>query len=775
MANKRYTLPLIPLKGLTVFPGMILHFDVGRKKSVAAIENAMTGGRLIMLCMQPDIFIDDPNKDDLMKVGTIAEVKQILRLPNGNMRVLVDGLDRARITKFHENDDFIMVNAVVQPDIPCKDGLQCEVMMRKVQHLIEEFLSISERITPEAVTSIMAIDDPGELAYITVANFPLKPMDKQSILEERDIQKRLDKLVLYATKEIEILKIESEIDDKVKISIDKNQRDYYLREQLKAIREELGEDDTVKTEVNRIRGEAEKRTLPECVAKKIDEELEKIARMSSHSQDFGLGINYLQTVLELPWDISTKENLNIKRAKSILERDHYGLEKVKERIIEYLAVRKLSPETAGSILCLAGPPGTGKTSIVKSLAEALGRKYARISLGGIQNEAEIRGHRRTYVGSMPGRIIAALKTAQSNNPLILLDEIDKMSSDFRGDPTAAMLEVLDPEQNSEFRDHYLELPFDLSKVLFITTANDIENIPRPLIDRMDIIEISGYTEDEKLNIAKKYLIPKQRKKHGLSAKSIKITDKILKELIEGYTRESGVRGLERKISALCRKTAREIVEENKESITISSAVLKKYLGGRIFSYDEMSDDDALGMATGLAWTQVGGDTLFIEVNVMEGSGNLELTGNLGDVMKESAKAALSYIRANADTLKVKDKEFYKNCDIHVHVPEGAVPKDGPSAGITMATAMISALSGVPVRRNIAMTGEISIRGRVLAIGGLKEKSLAAYRMGIRKLIIPFDNKKDFDELPAKIRDEVEFVFAKDIKTVLKHALKYTED
>lgn len=774
MANKRYTVPLIPLKGLTVFPGMMLHFNVERKKSIAAIESAMTSNRMLMLCMQPDLFLDDPQTDDLTKVGTLSEVKQVLRLPNGNVRVMVEGMERAKITKFHENEDFFFVNAVVQPDIPCEDDVQCEVMMRKIQHNIEKFLYLSERISPEAVTSLMGIDDPIDLIYITVTNFPLKPIEKQTILEERNVQKKLDKLVLFTTRELEILKIENEIDDKVKISMDKHQREYYLKEQLKTIREELGEDDEVKSEINKILAAAEERNLPEFVKEKIDDEIEKLSKLSYYNQDFGLGINYLQTVLELPWDKVTQENLSVKRAKFILERDHYGLEKVKERIIEYLSVRKLSPNTSGSILCLAGPPGTGKTSIAKSLAEALGRKYARISLGGIQNEAEIRGHRRTYVGSMPGRIIAALKSAQSSNPLILLDEIDKMASDFKGDPTAAMLEVLDPEQNNEFRDHFLELPFDLSKVLFITTANNIENIPRPLMDRMDIIEISGYTEDEKLNIAKKYLIPKQRKKHGLAAKNLKINDKILRELIDGYTRESGVRGLERKIAAVCRKAAREIVEEDKEIITVNSTVLKKYLGAKVYTYDNMNDDDEIGMATGLAWTQVGGDTLFIEVNTMPGSGKLELTGNLGDVMKESAKAALSYIRANSDTLKIMDKEFYKNTDIHIHVPEGAVPKDGPSAGITMATALISALSGVPVRRNIAMTGEISIRGRVLPIGGLKEKTLAAYRMGIRKIIIPFENKKDFDELPAKIRDEIEFVFAKDIKTVLKHALKNGE-
>ncbi|MBQ9737388.1 MAG: endopeptidase La, partial [Clostridia bacterium] len=607
------------------------------------------------------------------------------------------------------------------------------------------------------------------LADIAASNFPLKPSDQQIILEELDVEKRLEKLIELMESESKILEVEQGVMSKLKTSLDKNQRDYILREQMKVIQEELGDFESGVVEADEYREKMNKRNLPKEVREKLEEELNRLSRLSSMSQEYGVVQNYIDTVLAMPWDVSTEENTDINRAKKILERDHYGLEKVKERILEYLAVKSLSPDAKGSIICLAGPPGTGKTSIARSLAEALDRKYVRVSLGGIQNEAEIRGHRKTYVGAMPGRIVAALKQAGTNNPLILLDEIDKMSSDFRGDPTAAMLEVLDPEQNSSFRDHFLELPFDLSKVLFVTTANSIDNIPRPLYDRMDIIEISGYTDLEKLNIAKRYLLPKQRKENGLDSKQIKISDKIIKLIIEGYTRESGVRTLERRLGAVCRKAAKQIVEEEKSSITITEKLLKEYLGGRIFVYDSAPKTNMLGMATGLAWTEVGGDTLSIEVNTMKGTGKLELTGNLGDVMKESAKAALSFIRANCDSLDVNE-DFYKEKDIHIHVPEGAIPKDGPSAGITMATALVSALSGKEVRRDTAMTGEITLRGRVLPIGGLKEKSLAAYRMGIKRIIIPFENKKDYEELPDTIKKEIEFVFAKNMETVLKNAL-----
>ncbi len=769
MANKRYILPLIPLRGLTIFPGMVLHFDAGRKKSIAAVEYAMSKDQLVFLSYQKDIMTENPKKEDVSKIGVVAEVKQILRLPDGNLKVLVEGLYRAGMTGFEDGEEFITASVVKKKDIPCRDLIQEQVLMRKIHKLLEEHFSLYEKINPEVVASIIGIEDAGELADITATNFPLRPHEKQVVLEELDVMTRMEKLIAFMENENNIMEVEQGVMSKLKTSLDKNQREYILREQMKIIQEELGDFESGQAEADSYKSKMKKRQLPKEVTEKLDEELSRLSRLSVHSQEYGVVQNYIETVLAMPWELSTEENADIELAKKILDRDHYGLEKVKERILEYLAVKSLSDETRGSIICLAGPPGTGKTSIARSLAESLGRKYVRVSLGGIQNEAEIRGHRKTYIGAMPGRIVAALKQAGSNNPLILLDEIDKMSSDFRGDPTAAMLEVLDPEQNKGFRDHFLELPFDLSKVLFVTTANSVENIPAPLYDRMDIIEISGYTEDEKFNIAKKYLLPKQRKENGLTAKMLKIPDSTMRLLIEGYTRESGVRTLERKLGAVCRKAAKEIVESGKGSISVSEKTLKKYLGSRVYLYDHMAEENLVGTATGLAWTEVGGDTLYIEVNTMKGTGRLELTGNLGDVMKESAKAALSFIRANADVFGI-DADFYKEKDIHVHVPEGAIPKDGPSAGITMATAIISALTGKAVNRNVAMTGEITLRGKVLPIGGLKEKSLAAYRMGIRKIIIPFENKKDFEELPEKIKTEVEFVFAKDMKTVIENAL-----
>ncbi len=769
MANKRYRLPLIPIRGLTVFPGMVIHFDVGREKSIAAVESAISSDMLVVLSYQRDSLIEKPTREDISNIGVLAEIRQILRIPDGSLRVLIEGIARVKITGYYDDERYTEVRVVEKSDIPAEDYAREQALMRRVNELVRSYFDLYEKINPQALSSLAEIKDGGELADIAASNFPLKPSDQQIILEELDVEKRLEKLIELMESESKILEVEQGVMSKLKTSLDKNQRDYILREQMKIIQEELGDFESGAVEADDYREKMKERNLPKEVREKLEEELNRLSRLSSMSQEYGVVQNYIDTVLAMPWDIATQENTDIKRAKKILERDHYGLEKVKERILEYLAVKSLSPDAKGSIICLAGPPGTGKTSIARSLAEALDRKYVRVSLGGIQNEAEIRGHRKTYVGAMPGRIVAALKQAGANNPLILLDEIDKMSSDFRGDPTAAMLEVLDPEQNSSFRDHFLELPFDLSKVLFVTTANSIDNIPRPLYDRMDIIEISGYTDLEKLNIAKKYLLPKQRKENGLDSKQIKISDKIIKLIIEGYTRESGVRALERRFGAVCRKAAKQIVEEEKSSITITEKLLKEYLGSRIFVYDSAPKDNMLGMATGLAWTEVGGDTLSIEVNTMKGTGKLELTGNLGDVMKESAKAALSFIRANCDMLEV-DEVFYKEKDIHIHVPEGAIPKDGPSAGITMATALVSALSKKEVRRDTAMTGEITLRGRVLPIGGLKEKSLAAYRMGIKRIIIPFENKKDYDELPDKIKKEIEFIFAKDMETVLKNAL-----
>lgn len=767
---KRLKIPMIALRGLTIFPGMILHFDIGRKKSIQAIEAAMAADRMVLLCYQKDVMMEEPQAEDVAKMGTVSEIKQVLRLPDGNVRVLVDGLFRAKVTRFYEEEPYFLVGAMQKEDIPVEDSLKAELLTRRIQQLLEQFLGLYERITPEIASSIMAIEDPGELADITVANFPLKPLEKQQILEELDVEIRLEKLVKMMADELEILEIERGVMSKVGKNIDKNQRDYVLREQLKVIQEELGDYDYAQQDIEKYENQLEERELPQEVAEKLNEELDRLAKIHPQSQEYGVVQNYIETVLALPWEIRTEENLNLKKAQSVLARDHYGLEKVKERIVEYLAVKHLTDTPKGNILCLVGPPGTGKTSIARSLAAAMNRRYVRISLGGLQNEAELRGHRKTYVGAMPGRLIAALKQAGSNNPLILLDEIDKMSSDFHGDPSAAMLEVLDPEQNVNFRDHFLELPFDLSHVMFIVTANTLSTIPRPLLDRMDVIEVSGYTEDEKVSIAKRHLIPKQQSLHGLQAKQLRISEPVIRQIINGYTMEAGVRNLERSISAVCRKTARMIVEDEKQSVTITQRNLSDFLGRMKYTQDRMSDADQIGIATGLAWTEVGGDTLSIEVNVMEGTGKLELTGSLGDVMKESAKAAISFIRANCYEWKIAP-DFYKTRDIHIHVPEGAVPKDGPSAGITMATALVSALTGRPVRRDIAMTGEITLRGRVLPIGGLREKSLAAYRLGVRHIIIPYENKKDYEELPAKVREEITFTFAKEMHVVLKNALR----
>lgn len=770
MSNKRYILPLIPMRGLTIFPGMIVHFDAGRKISITAAENAITNNGLVFLSLQKDIMIENPVKDDLSMYGVIAEIKQILRMPDGTMRLLVEGMERGKITKFYEDNEYFKISCVKKSEIPFDDETQEELQVRRVKHLLEDYISHFDDVSPELVSAIMSIEDAGEIADVTAANFPIKPPDRQVILEELDVQARIEKLISMMENENRIVEIEQEVADKLKDNLDKNQRDYVLREQIKVIREELGESDGAEENQDKFLKEINERNLPEQTVIKLKDEIDKLRRLPSHSQEYSVLEGYIEAVLELPWDKYDEDNADIKTARVILEKDHYGLEKVKEKILELLAVKKLTGKIGGSILCLVGPPGTGKTSIAHSLAEAMGRKYVRVSLGGIQNESEIRGHRKTYVGSMPGRIMAAMKQAGSNNPLILLDEIDKMSSDLKGDPAAAMLEVLDPEQNKTFRDHFIELPFDLSNVLFIATANSVENIPRPLYDRMEIVEVSGYSDDEKLIIAKKYILPKQKRLAGIKTNALKISDSVLKLIIEGYTRESGVRALERSIRTVCRKAAMEFLEKDAKSITVTTKTLKDYLGSRIYIYDSVSKEKMTGVANGLAWTEVGGDTLFIEVNVMDGTGKLELTGNLGEVMKESAKTALSLIRANAEKYNI-EPDFYKTKDIHIHIPEGAIPKDGPSAGITMTTAIVSALSGKNVKNDVAMTGEITLRGRVLPIGGLREKTLAAYRMGIKTVIIPSENKKDYEELPEKIKTGLKFVFAKSINDVLKVALE----
>ena len=769
MLKNRMSLPLIPLRGLTVFPGATLHFDVGRPKSIAAVRYAMETGKTAFLCYQNDITIEEPIREDLAKVGAVAEIKQILNLPDGNVRILIEGISRGRITRFTDNGQFALVNVTRLDDIPCEDDLQLQVLTRRLYKLTEEFLDLYDRFSPETLTSLLAIENPGEMADVIASNFPLKPQLKQEVLDELRIDSRLERLIAILSNEVDILNIERQIMDKVQSNLDDNQREYVLREKLKVIHEELGDGEASDRDINKYRSEIESRSLPQYVKDKLEEEFNKLSGTHPHSQEYGVIQNYIETVLSLPWDKKTDDRLDPEEAKAILDRDHCGLDKVKERIIEYIAVRKLSGHPKSNILCLVGPPGTGKTSIAVSLAEALGRKYTRISLGGVQNESEIRGHRKTYIGAMPGRIIAALKQAGSSNPLMLFDEIDKMSRDYSGDPASAMLEVFDPEQNKSFRDHFIELPFDLSDTIFIATANSLDTIPHPLLDRMDIIEVGGYTYEEKAEIAKKHLIPKQRRLHGLKASQLKISSSALQMITENYTRESGVRSLERKIAQVCRKTAVQITTGKSESVNIGTKNLSDFLGKPVYHYEKTDSHNQIGIVTGLAWTESGGDTLCIEVNTMPGNGKLELTGNLGDVMQESAKTALSYVRSCTFKYGIP-QDFYKKTDIHIHVPEGAIPKDGPSAGITMATALISALSGRPVNHLAAMTGEITLRGRVLPIGGLKEKTLAAFRIGIKTIVIPYENKPDYDELPAKIKDNIHFVFAKNMDKVLETVL-----
>jgi len=767
---KKQVLPLLPLRGITVFPYMILHFDVGRPKSIKALEDAMVNNQLIFLVTQKDVKTDDPQENDIYRVGTVSRVKQLLKLPGNTIRVLVEGISRAEITKIVQVEPFIMSEVmekvVLEPEY---DKIEMEALIRKVHSEFEEYFQLSNKISPETLVNVMSIEDPAQLADIIAANIVLKQEDRQEILNQFDIKARLEKLIIILAKEKEILKVEQSINTRVKKQIDKNQKEYYLREQLKAIQTELGDKDGIVAEVEEYKRRIAEEHLPEEVEEKALKEVDRLLKMPPGSAEGGVIRTYLDWILALPWNKTTEERLDLSVAKEILEAEHYGLEKVKDRVIEYLAIRQLAKDIKGPILCLVGPPGVGKTSIAKSIAKALNRKYVRMSLGGVRDEAEIRGHRRTYVGAMPGRIINALKSAGSKNAMILLDEIDKMSSDFRGDPASAMLEVLDAEQNHSFRDHYLELPFDLSEIMFLTTANTLDTIPRPLLDRMEVISIPGYTEEEKLNIAMRHLLPKQLKKHGLKKSNLKIDEKTVKDIINYYTREAGVRNLERQIATICRKAARIIIENNQKSVTVNSRNLEKFLGVKRYRYETVKEKDEVGVATGLAWTPVGGDTLSIEVNVMEGSGKIELTGSLGDVMKESARAAISFIRSKSDELGI-DRDFYKKLDIHIHIPEGATPKDGPSAGITMATALVSALTGNPVRKDIAMTGEITLRGRILPIGGLKEKSLAAYRAGIFKVIIPKENKVDLEEIPENIKKKMKFILADSMDVVLKNAL-----
>ncbi|OPZ88789.1 MAG: Lon protease 1 [Firmicutes bacterium ADurb.Bin419] len=771
---KKQELPLLPLRGLTVFPYMILHFDVGRVKSIKALEEAMINNQLIFLVTQRDAKNDSPNADDIYKIGTISKVKQLLKLPGDTIRVLVEGISRAEISEFTQTEPFFMAEVVEKIYVDDEDSkVEVEALKRRVISTFEEYSKFNNKISPETVLSIMSVDDADQLSDIITSNLTLKVEQKQEILNEFQPKVRLERLLEIIVKEIDIMQIEKDINIKVRKQMDKMQKEYYLREQLKAIQNELGDKEGITGEVEEYKRKLKEGNFNEEIEKKVLKELDRLLKMPSGSAEGSVIRTYLDWIFDLPWNKKTDEIIDLDRAESILDEDHYGLEKVKERIIEYLAIRKLKNDLKGPILCLVGPPGVGKTSIAKSIARALNRNYVRMSLGGVRDEAEIRGHRRTYVGAMPGRIIAALKQADSKNPLVLLDEIDKMSNDFRGDPASAMLEVLDGEQNFAFRDHYMELPFDLSDVLFLTTANSLDTIPRPLLDRMEVISLTSYTEEEKLNISTKYLFPKQIEAHGLKRESVKVDENAVRDIINCYTREAGVRNLERQIATVCRKVAKKLVSSKQQSIKITPSNLEKFLGTKKFRYDKANEKDEIGIATGLAWTPVGGDTLSIEVNLMEGNGKLELTGQLGDVMKESARAAMSFIRSKAEQYMI-EKDFYNKYDIHIHVPEGAIPKDGPSAGITLATAMVSALTGIPVKRNVAMTGEITLRGRVLPIGGLKEKVLAAHRAGIDIIIIPLDNKKDLEEIPENVRKKIKFVIAEGMDTVLNTALAKTK-
>ncbi|MCD4712967.1 MAG: endopeptidase La [Clostridiales bacterium] len=766
--NKVINLPLIPLRGLSIFPYMVLHFDVGRKKSIKALEAAMAKDQRIFLTTQFDIDNDSPESTDFYKVGTICKIKQMLKLPGDAIRVLVEGIQRAEVELITEEEPYFRVEVKTYLD-SLEIDKETRALMRSAITAFEKYIAISNRVSPDVILSVSAIDEPGRLSDIIAAQITLKTEQKQELINAIDVKERLEHLLKILLTEIEILEVEKNINDKVKNQINKSQKEYYLREQIKAIRDELGEEEAQEDEIEVMRKQLKKLRLSKKIEKKVSNEIDRYSRLSPSSAESGVIRSYVNWILDLPWKKETKDEIDLVKAQAILDEDHFGLESVKERVVEYLAVRDLTHSMKGPIICLVGPPGVGKTSIAKSIARSLNREFVRMSLGGVRDEAEIRGHRRTYIGAIPGRIINGIKEAGTKNPVFLFDEIDKVSSDFRGDPASALLEVLDPEQNKEFTDHYLEVPFDLSKVMFITTANSLMTIPRPLLDRMEVIQVSGYTEYEKLNIAKKYLVPKEMEEHGMAKSSLSLSDEALLELIRKYTRESGVRELERKIANICRKAAVRVVKGEVKTVRITEKNVDKYLGKSKYHYDLIAEEDQIGIVTGLAWTTVGGDTLSIEVNTMKGKGKLQLTGQLGDVMKESAQAGLSYIRTIAAKYGIEEN-FYETLDMHVHIPEGAIPKDGPSAGITMATAMISALSGIPVNRFVAMTGEITLRGRVLPIGGFKEKALAAKRAGIKKILFPYENLKDLEDIPETIKKEIEFVAVKSMDEVLEHAL-----
>ncbi|NLO89080.1 MAG: endopeptidase La [Clostridia bacterium] len=757
-------LPLLPLRGVVVFPHMVIHLDVGREKSVRAIDEAMTEDRNIFLTMQKEAQTDDPGEEDIYHTGTIAEIRQLLKLPGGTIRILVEGINRARIINFIHEEPYLKV-AVDEAVESEEKTTEIEALMRAIIDKFESYVKISKRIPPETVVSVVTIEEPNRFADVIASQLTLKLNDKQSILEAVDVKERLELLYEILTKELEILELERQISERVRKQMEKTQKEYYLREQIKAIQKELGDKDERASEVQELRERIEEAKMPKEAREKALQEVERLEKMPPMVAEAAVVRNYLEWLLALPWNKSTRDRLNIEKAEEILNEDHYGLDEVKERILEYLAIRKLANKMKGPILCFVGPPGVGKTSLAKSIARALNRKFVRISLGGVRDEAEIRGHRRTYVGALPGRIIQGMRQAGTKNPVFLLDEIDKVGSDFRGDPSAALLEVLDPEHNHSFSDHFIEVPFDLSKVLFITTANVSYTIPRPLLDRMEVINISGYTEHEKLQIAIRHLLPKQIKEHGLKEDQLEISENALRRIIREYTREAGVRNLERQIATICRKAAKEIVMGKVTRIQVSTKTLDKWLGIPRYRFGIAGEKDEIGVATGLAWTEAGGDVLSIEASVVKGKGNITLTGQLGDVMKESAQAGISYIRSKAEELEIEEG-FYQNCDIHIHIPEGAIPKDGPSAGITMATAVISTLTKKPVKRDVAMTGEITLRGRVLPVGGIKEKVLAAHRAGIKKVILPKENEKDLEKIPKQVKRKLKFFLVGHMDEVL---------
>ncbi|MEK3727953.1 endopeptidase La [Lysinibacillus sp. FSL W8-0953] len=766
--QKTTNVPLLPLRGLLVYPSMVLHIDVGRNRSVAALEQAMLEDQMILLVTQKEMHDEQPEEQDLYAVGTMAFVKQMLKLPNGTLRILVEGVSRATWNNYRALEKYTVVDVDVKEESIDKD-VETQALMRTLMTYFEKYAKSSNKITTETINTVTDIEEPGRLADIIASHLPFKIADKQEVLEMLNVKKRLDHLIIRLHDEQEVLDLEKKINSKVKQSMERTQKEYYLREQMKAIQTELGDREGKTGEVAELRKRIDEAGMPESTKEAALKELDRYEKIPSASAESGVIRNYIDWLISLLWTNSTEDRMNIAHAENILNRDHDGLEKVKERVLEYLAVRQLKNSLRGPILCLAGPPGVGKTSLARSIAESLDRKFIRISLGGVRDESEIRGHRRTYVGAMPGRIIQGMKKAGTINPVFLLDEIDKMSNDFRGDPAAAMLEVLDPAQNNTFSDHYIEEPYDLSNVLFIATANDLSSIPGPLLDRMEVISIAGYTEIEKAQITKNHLIPKQLKEHGLKKTQVVMKDEAVLDIIRYYTREAGVRGLERQIATLCRKIAKVIVSGEKKRVTVSSKSVQELLGKHRFRYGQAEKENQVGVATGLAYTTVGGDTLQIEVSLTPGKGKLQLTGKLGEVMKESAQTALSYVRTKMEQLNV-DAEYFDNHDIHIHVPEGAVPKDGPSAGITMATAIVSAILHRPIRREVGMTGEITLRGRVLPIGGLKEKTLSAHRAGLTTIICPKDNERDIEDIPDSVREQLTFKLVSSADEVLAYAL-----